>query len=89
LTLFFGGCGVGIHNVITKIYQMSVIKLISRKKNVMKYIYIINDDIDTILSKYERPSKHILYPEPFSDRDNSATSTEESDEEVCGNQGTD
>jgi hypothetical protein len=31
LTLFFGRCGVGIHNVITKIYHMSVITLISRK----------------------------------------------------------
>jgi hypothetical protein len=31
LTLFFGRRGVGIHNVITKIYHMSVITLISRK----------------------------------------------------------
>jgi hypothetical protein len=31
LTLFIGRRGVGIHNVITKIYHMSVITLISRK----------------------------------------------------------
>jgi hypothetical protein len=31
LTLFFWRRGVGIHNVITKIYHMSVITLISRK----------------------------------------------------------
>jgi hypothetical protein len=30
-TLFFGLCGVGIHNVISKNYHMSVITLISRK----------------------------------------------------------
>jgi hypothetical protein len=31
LTLFFGLRGVGIHNVITKIYHICVITLISRK----------------------------------------------------------
>jgi hypothetical protein len=31
LTLFFGGRGVGIHNVISKNYHMSDITLISRK----------------------------------------------------------
>jgi hypothetical protein len=40
LTLFFGRCGVRIHNVITKFYHMSVITSISRKicdKKIYKY----------------------------------------------------
>jgi hypothetical protein len=37
LTLFFGRRGVGIHNVITKIYHMSVITLILRKICDNKY----------------------------------------------------
>jgi hypothetical protein len=41
IPVFFGMRGVGIHNVITKIYHMSVITLISRKicdKSPYKFI---------------------------------------------------
>jgi hypothetical protein len=44
ITLFFGRRGVGIHNVITKIYHMSVITLISRKicdKNCYDCLFVI------------------------------------------------
>jgi hypothetical protein len=49
LTLFFGRHGVGIHNVITKVYHMSVITLISRKicdKNEI-YRMVINNIIES------------------------------------------
>jgi hypothetical protein len=47
LTLFFGKHGVGIYNVITKIYQMSFITLISRTNcNKCSYMLVCDQSFD-------------------------------------------
>jgi hypothetical protein len=57
LTLFYGRRGVGIHNVITKIYHMSVTTLISRKMcdnkiYITSYSYIKDQKVKLEITKH-------------------------------------
>ena len=49
-TLFFGLCGVGIHNVISKNYHMSDITLISKKIGFNIHSHIIKNKLKQNLS---------------------------------------
>jgi hypothetical protein len=60
LTLFFGNRGVGIHDVITKKYHMSVITLISRKICDKKNYNVDDPSINSSIPNFEKKNAHFI-----------------------------